>query len=227
MAFDGNGTFVRLYSWVADKINGIPITASRVDGEDTGFAAGLSLCLTRDGQGQVTADFDPSVDNTYALGNAGKRWSGLYTPWIQSTPSDLQAWDAGISQFVSIAPLSGAFTGTLTGISGTPAVACKWAITAGRLVTLQVAGVTGTSNSTAFTLTGLPTVIRPATLLNQYLGCPYGALANNGVTSGANGNCEITTGGVMTFLLNGNPAGWTATGVKGVNNAFQISYLLL
>lgn len=76
-AFDGNGTFVRTYSWTADKVNGINITASRVDTEDNGFAAGLTNCVTRDGQGKMGADFLPSVASTYALGSVSLPWTTL------------------------------------------------------------------------------------------------------------------------------------------------------
>lgn len=73
-AFNGSGVFVRSYSWVNDAANGIDITASRVDTEDTGFASGLSLCVTRDGQGQMLTDFVPAVDGNYSLGTAAFRW---------------------------------------------------------------------------------------------------------------------------------------------------------
>ncbi len=56
MAFNGSGTFVRLYDWTDDAANGIPITASRVDGEDDGFATGLTTCITKDGQTTPTAN---------------------------------------------------------------------------------------------------------------------------------------------------------------------------
>lgn len=50
MAFNGSGTFNRLYSWASDAANNVNISSSRMDGEDNGFAAGLSNCITRDGQ---------------------------------------------------------------------------------------------------------------------------------------------------------------------------------
>ena len=77
-AFDGNGNFVRSYSWVQDKANGINITASRVDTEDTGFASGLTLCVTRDGQGKMGAHFQPSAAATYDLGQVGNQWRNLF-----------------------------------------------------------------------------------------------------------------------------------------------------
>lgn len=76
-AFNGSGVFVRSYSWTSDAANNIDITASRVDTEDTGFASGLSLCVTRDGQGQMAADFLPSAASTYKLGNASFPWSAI------------------------------------------------------------------------------------------------------------------------------------------------------
>jgi len=64
MPFNGSGLFVRAYNWVQDKVNGINITASRMDGDSDGFAAGLSNCVTRDGQGKMTSNFNPGADAT-------------------------------------------------------------------------------------------------------------------------------------------------------------------
>jgi hypothetical protein len=74
LAYNGSGLFVRLYNWVTDKTNSVPITASRMDQEMDGFAAGLSNCLTRDGQGRANADFLPATDNTLACGTQALRW---------------------------------------------------------------------------------------------------------------------------------------------------------
>lgn len=54
--YDGNGTFVRAHNWSSDAANAIDITASRFDAEDDAFAAALSNCILRDGQGKPTAD---------------------------------------------------------------------------------------------------------------------------------------------------------------------------
>lgn len=77
MAYDGNGVFNRLYNWVQDKTNNIDITASRMDTEDNGFAAGLSNCVTRDGQGRMSADFVPATDLGAQLGSDSLRWNGF------------------------------------------------------------------------------------------------------------------------------------------------------
>lgn len=55
MPFNGSGVFSRVYSWATDRSNGIPITASRVDTEDNGFATGLTNCICKDGQTTTTA----------------------------------------------------------------------------------------------------------------------------------------------------------------------------
>lgn len=75
--FDGNGNYLRSYSWLLDAANNINITASRFDTEDNGFAAALSIAVTRDGQGKMTADFLPAVDNTLNMGTALKRWTSF------------------------------------------------------------------------------------------------------------------------------------------------------
>lgn len=61
MAFNGSGTFNRLYTWVIDAANGIKIRADRMDAEMDGFATGLTDCVTRDGQ-------SPWLDNLPAGG---------------------------------------------------------------------------------------------------------------------------------------------------------------
>lgn len=54
MAFDGAGTFLRLYSWAVDATNNVKIRADRHDNEDNNFAAGLSNCICKDGQTAIT-----------------------------------------------------------------------------------------------------------------------------------------------------------------------------
>lgn len=72
--FDGSGNYVRYYSWVSDAANNINISAPEMDTEDNGFASGLTLCVTRDGQGKMTADFLPSLASTYNNGSAAFPW---------------------------------------------------------------------------------------------------------------------------------------------------------
>lgn len=65
--FNGNGLFERTHNWVSDKNAGVNITAARMDAEFDGVAAGLSNCVTKDGQTTVAAN----------LGMAGFRHTGV------------------------------------------------------------------------------------------------------------------------------------------------------
>lgn len=57
MPFNGSGVFNLVYNWENDANNNIPITASRMDGQESDMAQnGFDLCLTRDGQGFATAN---------------------------------------------------------------------------------------------------------------------------------------------------------------------------
>ncbi len=56
MPFNGSGNFTRLMNWVADAASGTKIRADRHDIEDDNLAAGLSMCLTKDGQQLPTAN---------------------------------------------------------------------------------------------------------------------------------------------------------------------------
>lgn len=77
MAFDGAGNYLRIHNWQQDAANGIDISAPEMDGEDNSIAGALSICVTRDGQGKMTADFLPNVDNTLNLGSNIKRWASI------------------------------------------------------------------------------------------------------------------------------------------------------
>lgn len=135
MAFDGNGTFVRLFNWVSDKVNNINITASRVDSEDSGFAAGLTLCVTRDGQGKMAADFLPSADNTLKLGSASFRWSQLNGVIVFSANNNVTV----------NSPLTGIAL-TVNGINGQNTVAMQGGATAGQSFGLAIAAGTNSSD---------------------------------------------------------------------------------
>lgn len=56
MPFNGSGVFSRIYNWVADAANGVPITPERFDGDENDIAAGLTNCVTRNGQSPFTAN---------------------------------------------------------------------------------------------------------------------------------------------------------------------------
>ena len=111
MAFNGSGTFVRLYNWVNDRDAAIPITASRMDGEQDGFATGLSTCITKDGQTTVTANLPMNTFKHTGVGNANARDQYAAAGQIQDN-SLKYAVGAGTAnaQTVTLAPAITAYT---------------------------------------------------------------------------------------------------------------------
>lgn len=70
MPFDGSGNFNRVMNWVADAVALIKIRADRHDQEDDNFAAGLSNCITKDGQTQPTANIPLNAKRLVNVANA-------------------------------------------------------------------------------------------------------------------------------------------------------------
>lgn len=94
MAFDGNGTFVRLYSWQDDRDAAIKIRADRQDAEHDGFATGLSTAICKDGQTNPTANLKMGGFRHTGVGNASARTHYGVVGQIQDG-SYIYAADAG------------------------------------------------------------------------------------------------------------------------------------
>lgn len=110
---------------------------------------------------------------------------------------------------LNFASTTGSYTGTLTGVaSGSGTV--KYSVTSNKVV-LEFADITGTSNSTAHTITGGPTVIRPTTAQTV-----VGAITTNNSVD-AIGSVIIGTDGVIT-LRNVLSATFAGTGTEGIKN---------
>lgn len=101
----------------------------------------------------------------------------------------------------------------------------------GRVVMLWLATggtYTATSTSTAFTITGIPTDIRPTT--TTVITAPTGVI-DGGV--GMIGRCQITSAGTIAFQrgsvagtdLTFSSTGFAAAGSKGLSSSFQLMYV--
>jgi len=77
MAFNGSGTFSRIYNWSQDAANAIPIMSARMDTEDNGFATGLSNCICKDGQTTITADIPLNGHKLTGIATATAAQDGL------------------------------------------------------------------------------------------------------------------------------------------------------
>jgi len=72
--WDGNGFFVRVYSWEADAAAGIKILASRMDADTNNITNnGFGNTLTRDGQGSATNDLPMNNFRHTGVGDASTR----------------------------------------------------------------------------------------------------------------------------------------------------------
>lgn len=106
-----------------------------------------------------------------------------------------------------VSGITGSFTATLTGCTTSPTGTVTWT-KQGKRVRLNIPDITGTSNTTAATLTGMPASLFPSTARN----CA-GICRDNG--SEKFSPITIQTNGTIT--LNNAFAAFTSSGTKGVS----------
>jgi hypothetical protein len=114
--------------------------------------------------------------------------------------------------------ITGTFTVTATGFSGTAPSGTATYVIIGRQVTLVLPALTGTSNATTFTITGIPAAIQ--TSVGQF--CLVPAMNNNVWDVGL---VSPVASGTWSLYVNGGGTAWTASGSKGMQNCV-ITYLL-
>ena len=122
--------------------------------------------------------------------------------------------------------LSGSFTGTLTGMTGATTGTINYLIANGVCTLTALLTITGTSNSTSMTMTGLPGACTPSGGDPQV---PCALLENNTQTD-TFGAAVIANNGVISFLL---PSGtqyllgqFTSSGTKGISAGWTVTYPL-
>jgi hypothetical protein len=117
----------------------------------------------------------------------------------------------------------GSFTCTWGGFSAPPGNTTITYRKNGTLVTLLMPQTVGTSNATTFTLTGIPALLRPQTILNQNQ--PIIGLQDNGALV-AGGLANVQATGVIQFFKDGTQPVWTAAGAKGFAAITALTYTI-
>ena len=112
----------------------------------------------------------------------------------------------------------GSFTFTGTGFTTSPTDTAYYT-KIGNQVTVQIPDITGTSNTTAMTITGLPVALRSAQAYVFFAIVYNASVAYNGYIYGAHDNA-------VTVYWNAVSDAFTASGVKGITNNLSITYTL-
>lgn len=118
---------------------------------------------------------------------------------------------------------SGSFTATLTGMTGTVTGTINWTFAVNQVFMYAASAITGTSNSTGMTMTGVPSNLLPT--INTLVPC--GQVVNNSAFSNAGGVSTSNTGTFTFALLSSNQyttGVFTNTGTKGLNTGWSINY---
>lgn len=126
---------------------------------------------------------------------------------------------------------AGNFTGALTGMTATVNVSVDYRVSNNGVVSLLCAiGGTGTSNSTAMTMTGLPPAVRPGTAT---ISVPCSFITDNGNTA-LQGIAIVDNTGFIDFRLAKTNTvanfvqypnnAFTAAGTKGIGSGWTITY---
>jgi hypothetical protein len=128
--------------------------------------------------------------------------------------------DGTYFRLLNATPTSGNTVVGTTGCSGaTPTI--YWT-TDGLRATVEIRTFTNTGSTTAFTITGLPTLLWPARL--QDFAIPDATVTDGGNLITATGSpghgakANISTSGVITFYKDGTAGAWTASGTRSITN---------
>jgi hypothetical protein len=148
-----------------------------------------------------------------------------------STSADAQIWvfdDVVVPSRDLATIVEGSFTATLTGMTAATTGTVNYTITAddegaGKICTLHArAAITGTSNTTALTLTGLPAACTPNEAVLVLV-----AITDN--TAAVQGGAQITADDTTITFSCDTPlsvTGFTNSGTKGLSAGWSMSYPL-
>jgi hypothetical protein len=114
MAWNGLGSFLRLFSWANDATNGLPISSSRMDSEFANYKGGLENCITRNGENQPVANLPMGGNKHIAVGAATLRDQYAQAAQVQDGAFIWGGTAGGTANALTIA-LTPAITAYVTG----------------------------------------------------------------------------------------------------------------
>lgn len=218
---------------IQDKvvIDGCTVVCDLANAGSQGIYVGTnqqSATITNCTIGSVTSPFASGVVSNGLSHNLKVEKNTIYASsaaiTISSNATDVSVHDNTIQNgspllFSGLTPVrlsyraAGTFTMTLTGMTGTVTGTVNW-LANGRQITLSVpsAGITGTSNATTMTGTGLPQYLWPVTAQIAQ----FRTLDNTSTTTFGMGSIASASG-IITFSKDANATAFTASGTKGLN----------
>jgi hypothetical protein len=205
MAFNGSGTFNRIYNWVTDKANGFKITASRMDGEFDGIATGLSQCITKDGQTTITANIPFNNNKITGLGNGTARTDVINVGQVQDNQFQYLGTTGGTADAYTLSP-----SPTITAYATTQQITAK--ISATNLTTTPYLQVSAIANPTT------TAVIKKLSATKTEIAVEISDLLINGIY-----HFQRNSANNAWILLTPNIATITNQGVSYLNNPITIA----
>jgi hypothetical protein len=149
---------------------------------------------------------------------------GVSNPRVFRVSGDsLAGFGPTAAAFVDMTPDSGSFTITGTGFTANPTGTAFWR-RIGPVVIINLPALSGTSNATTFTLTGIPAAIQASSAQNSPIinNVNNGVLINSVIGFGTSSTWTLSTAVVGSGF---NSSGWANAGTKGLS-ACTVTYVL-
>lgn len=176
------------------------------------------------GSSVVTTGMYAPGSGALFLTNSGAIWASARSTGVSFNIGQTQAYEPsyGQNQLLNVSTsYANTFQATLTGVSGT-ITGTAYYVRSGPLVMILLPNLTGNSNSTSMTITGLPSLLRPATQT-------YWGSMMSGFISGAFQNSMqpiISPSGVIQYVNDGSATGFLNDGLNKGVLAHVFSYFL-
>lgn len=224
---DANGVFPPIYldaslpDYRVRLTDASDVQLFQIDDVPSGQDSGRDYRLVSESPELIFEETDASANNKkWKIQASSERFSISLLNDAESVETEVLAITRSGTDLVSFeVGGSGTFQGTFTGFSGTaPVVTCQY-VRLGNLVHLLIPDRIGTSNATTFTMTGIPSAIRPGNDQSNAL-----ELLDSGTEF--IGTAIIRTDGSVRFEKDGSATGFTNSGQKGTGAYVVLTYFL-